>query len=122
VGECIEKFALPATTIANQLWSVGCMITDKDIIKKILHLVPDHLEQVAISIETLLDLNNMSIEIPTRHLHAVEDSKKKTSVGTKEGHLLLTEEEWMSWLMVRDGEGSSSNQGRRDHGRDKCGG
>jgi hypothetical protein len=60
------------------------------VIKKILHSVLEQLEQVAILIETLLDLNSMSIEEATGHLHVVEERKKKLSCGTKDGQLLLT--------------------------------
>jgi hypothetical protein len=56
-------------------------------------LVPQHLEQVAISIETLLNLNSMTIEEVTRHHHAVKERKKKTPSQAKDGWLLLTEEE-----------------------------
>jgi hypothetical protein len=42
------------------------------VIKKILNSDPEQLEQVAISIEMLLDLNSMSIKEATGHLHAVE--------------------------------------------------
>jgi hypothetical protein len=52
-------------------------ITDKEVVKKVLHSVPEKLEQVAISIETLLDLNALSIEEATSHLLAAEQRKKK---------------------------------------------
>jgi hypothetical protein len=70
-GECVEDCAQRATTIANQLRLLGDKISDKEVIKKILHFVPEHLEQVAISIETMLDLNSMSFEVATDHLWAV---------------------------------------------------
>jgi hypothetical protein len=97
------------------------MICNKDVIKKILHSVPEHLEQVAISIETLLDLNWMSIEVATGHLHAIEEWKK-TFGDTKEGCLLLMEEEWMARLKVQEGESSSGSRGGRCRGRGKCDG
>jgi hypothetical protein len=102
VGKCVEDFTQRATTIANQSRAHGDKISDKEVIKKILHSVPDHLEQVAISIETL-DLNSMSIEVATGHLRAIEERKRKASGGTKEGHLLLTKE-WMAQLKIREGE------------------
>jgi hypothetical protein len=37
-----------------------------------LHVAPEPLEQVVISIETLLDLNNLSMEEVTGHLRNVE--------------------------------------------------
>jgi hypothetical protein len=58
------------------------------------------------------------IEEATGHLRAVEERKKKPSNGTKDGRLLLTEEEWMARLKVCDGESSNSgSHGGHGHGR-----
>jgi hypothetical protein len=43
-GQCVEDFSLRVSTIVNQLHSIGDKIMDKEVIKKILHSVPDHLE------------------------------------------------------------------------------
>jgi hypothetical protein len=72
---------------------------------------------VAISIETLLDLNSMSIEEATGHLRTVQERKKPTG-GAKEGRLLLTEEEWMARLKAKEGESSNATRGKGRH----CGG
>jgi hypothetical protein len=50
------------SSLANQLRSLSDEISDKKVVKEMLQLVLDHLEQVAISIETLLDLDSLSIE------------------------------------------------------------
>ena len=51
-----------------------------------LQVVPDHLEQVAISIETLLDVNDLTVEEVTERLRNVEQRKKNTtSAVDKEG-------------------------------------
>jgi translation initiation factor 2 alpha subunit (eIF-2alpha) len=70
-GECVEDFALRITANANQLHTLGDKAMEKEVIKKLLHYVHEHLPKVAISIETLLDLNSTSIEEVTRHLRAV---------------------------------------------------
>jgi hypothetical protein len=51
---------------------LGDEITDKEVVKKMLHSVPEKLEHVAISMEMLLDLNSLSIEEATDHLCVVE--------------------------------------------------
>jgi hypothetical protein len=71
---------------------------------------------VAISIETLLDLNSMSIEEATGHLRTVQERKKKPTDGAKEGRLLLTEEEWMARLKAKEGESSNATHGKGRHG------
>ncbi|CAN6361579.1 unnamed protein product [Urochloa humidicola] len=72
LGESVEEFATRITTLVNQLRILGDNITDKEVVKKMLHSVPEYLEQVAISIETLLDLSTISIEEATGRLRAVE--------------------------------------------------
>jgi hypothetical protein len=42
----------------------------------------------------------MLIEEATDHLCAVEERKKKSSSGSKEGRLLLIKEEWMTCLKI----------------------
>jgi hypothetical protein len=62
-----------------------------------LHATPEPLEQVVISIKTLLDLDRISVEEVTGHLRNVEQRKKNTTtIVNKQGRLLLTEEKWAS--------------------------
>jgi hypothetical protein len=58
--------------VASQLHVLGDDISDKELIKKMLHVIPEKLEQVVISMEKLLDLNSLSIEEAVGHLRAVE--------------------------------------------------
>jgi hypothetical protein len=118
-GEYVEDFALHITTLGNQLCALSDKVNEKEEIKKLLHSVPEHLKQVVISIETLLDLNSMTIEEAIGHLRAVEGRKKKTSNQAKDGRLLLTEEEWLAHLKVHEGEWSSDGHGCR--GRERGG-
>jgi hypothetical protein len=75
-SESVENFLLCLNTIASQLRVLGDEITDKEVIKRLLHAVPKNLEQVTISMETLLDLYSLSIEEVVGHLRAVEQRKK----------------------------------------------
>ena len=92
-----------------------------------LQVVPDHLEQIAYSIETLLDVNELSVEEVVGRLRAIEQRKKKpASMGAssnvdKQGRLLLTEEEWMARLKLRE-SGDGSGSGKRGKMRRGCGG
>jgi hypothetical protein len=71
-GECVEDFSIRITSLANELRVLGDEITEEEVVKNMLHSVPEKLEQVAISMETLLDLNSLSIEEAMGHLHSVE--------------------------------------------------
>jgi hypothetical protein len=60
----------------------------------LLLVAPDHLAQVAISNETLLDLNNLSLEEVTDRLCTVEQWLRKANQVTDDHGYLLTKEEW----------------------------
>jgi hypothetical protein len=60
-SECVEEFAMRVSSLANQLRSLGDEVPDKKVVKKMLQSMSDHLEQVAISMATLLDLDALSI-------------------------------------------------------------
>jgi hypothetical protein len=75
----VEDFALSLNTMANQLRALGDDISDKEVIRQMLHTIPEKVKQVTISMETLLDLGSLSIEEAIRHLCAVEQQKKSSA-------------------------------------------
>ena len=67
-----------------------------------------------ISIETLLDVNDLTVEEVIDKLRNVEQWKKNTvSAVDQEGRLLLTEEEWLARLKLRDETGESNGPSSR---------
>ncbi|KAJ1271592.1 hypothetical protein BS78_06G139100 [Paspalum vaginatum] len=112
-GEGVEEFANRITGLANNLRLLGNNITDKEVVKKMMQIVPDYLEQVAISIETLLDLNTISIKEVTRRLRAVEQRRKPPPVYDNQGRLMLCEEDWAAKLKLRDAETGNSSDGKK---------
>jgi uncharacterized membrane protein YgcG len=123
-GELVEEFTLRLQAVANQLRILGDDIPDKSIFKRLLHAVPNHLEQVAISIETLMDLDIVSVEEVTSRLRTVEQKKKASSAPVKDasGRLLLTEEEWAARFKIRNGESSKGNSDGSGSGNRRGGG
>jgi hypothetical protein len=86
---------------------MGDDVPDKKVVKKMLQSVSENLVKVAISMETLLDLDTLSIKEAACHFQAVENrKKKKQSPAVKEssGQLLLTEEQWKAWCKATSGE------------------
>jgi hypothetical protein len=71
-GETVDDFSMRLAGLANNIAILGGKVTEGDIVRKMLHVVPEPLEQVAISIETLLDLDNLSVEEVTGHMCNVE--------------------------------------------------
>jgi hypothetical protein len=126
-GKCVEEFVMCISTMANQLRSFVDDILDKKVVKKMLQSVPEHLEPVVISIETLLDLDTLLIEEVTGHLQAVENHMKKKVVSLGKDasrQLLLMEEQWKARAKASFGErsGSRGNDGGRGCGRGHGGG
>ena len=72
-GESIDYITMRMSSTANNLRILGDYISDTDVVKKLLQVMPDRLSQVAwICIETLLDLNTLSIEECTGRLRVAE--------------------------------------------------
>jgi hypothetical protein len=71
-AENVEDFTNRITGLATDFRLLGDNIIDVEVVQKMLQVVPEHLSQVAISIETLLDINNISLEAVTSMLCAVE--------------------------------------------------
>ena len=121
-AETAEDFANRITGLAADLRLLGDNLPDVDVVRKMLQLVPEHLAQVAISIETQLDVNLMSVEEVTGRLRAVEQRHKAAPVTDSQGRLLLCEEEWRAKLNLRDSDGKSSSSGSSGAGGKKRGG
>jgi hypothetical protein len=71
----------------------------------------------------LLDLDTLSVEDLVGRLKAVE-SRDDVVTGTHSGggnKLLLTEEEWMAWMKLRDGDGSGSSYRGKGSNNRGCG-
>ena len=60
------------TGLVNSITTLDGSISETELVKKMLQVVLDHLEQVAISIETLLDVNDLTVEEVTGRLRNVE--------------------------------------------------
>ena len=117
-GESVDDFSIRITGLANSIPTLGRSINEIEIVKKMLQIAPDHLEQVAILIETLLDVNDLTVEEVTIKLCNVEQRKKNVaSAVVKQGRLLLIEEEWLARLKLHDN--SSESNGSTDSKRGK---
>ncbi|WVZ48804.1 LOW QUALITY PROTEIN: hypothetical protein U9M48_000211 [Paspalum notatum var. saurae] len=72
-GESIDDFSLHLSNLANDLRLLGDTVEDKELVKKMLQVIPDRLTQVAISIETLLDVGDLSLEEVTGRFRAADE-------------------------------------------------
>jgi len=98
-GEPIEDFALCLMGIIQRLATLG----DQKVVTKYLRVVRLRYKykQLVISIETLLDIYQLSIEEVTGRLKVADDVEPPTLL-TAGGKLLLTEEQWVERYKKKD--------------------
>jgi hypothetical protein len=121
-GESVSEFGIRITSLAVNLRILGDNITDAEVEKKLLQVVPDRLSQAAVSLEIFLDLNNTSIEDVIGRLRVFEDRGKPKEITDGMGRLMLCEEDWEARRESRreqvssGGSGGSNGRGK-NHGR-----
>ena len=125
-GESVDDFAMRLTAMVGQMAQLGENILEKRVVRKFLSVVPKQFSQIALSIETLVDLDQLSVEELTGRLKAAEERHELQQSTDSVGSLLLTEEEWNARLKNGDshagGSGSGSSRGRRGRGCGRRGG
>jgi hypothetical protein len=90
------------------------------VILKFLCVVPKKYKQMAKSIESLLELRNMSIEELTGRLKVYdEDDEEEAGGSAGGGKLLLTKEQWMACSNQCDGSDSSGCGGSHHTGKNR---
>lgn len=87
--------------LVNNLEILGDKIEENRVVKKFLHVVPPRYSQVAISIETLVDLQTLLVEELIGRLKAVEERYEQENTDDASGHLLLAEE-WFVRMKQRE--------------------
>jgi len=117
-GESVEDFTLRLQSLATQLATYGKKVDDEDLVTKLLCTVPARYSQLALSIETMLDISTLSLEDVAGRLRVAE-SRTTPAPEKEKPKLLLTKEEWSARMKDkrRSGEGSSRGGGDRGGGK-----
>ncbi|XP_066387635.1 uncharacterized protein [Miscanthus floridulus] len=124
-GESVDDFSIRITDLANQLVVLDNGYTEPEIMRKFLWATPPRYSQIVMAIETLLDLDTLSVEELIGRLKAAEERYDfGGGGGGSAASLNLTEDELVARVMLRlqlSGEGSSG-RGRSSNQRRGCGG
>ena len=67
-GETVEDFSLCLQTLVSKVKGHGVTIDEEEAVSKYLHSVPTKYIQIALSIETMLDLSTLTIADVTGRL------------------------------------------------------
>jgi hypothetical protein len=126
--ESIDDFSARIDQITNQLAVLGCEYKEEEIVRRFLQALPPKFEQIVVSIETLLDLETISINELIGRLKPSEERINRSG-GSAIVSLNLTEDELItkitSWHKIAGGgstdqqKEASSSGGKRGRGRDK---
>jgi hypothetical protein len=113
-GETLDSFTMRITALVNNLRALGDDVPEVKVVEKILREVPRQYGQMACSIETLIDLNTLTVEELVGRLRSSEGRSEATTAATNAGNtLLLTEAEWEARRKERErGQGSGSGDGK----------
>ncbi|KAH7845363.1 hypothetical protein Vadar_001167 [Vaccinium darrowii] len=121
-GESIDDFYMRITGLVNNLRLLGDTIDELEVVRKMLQVVPERFDQVAIAIETLLDVGTMNVEEVTGRLRAVEQRHEARKLSAELGSRLLLstkEEEIITRLRRQEKEAvrcGGSNSGGNNSG------
>jgi hypothetical protein len=110
-GELVDNFAMRISSLASQLRALGDTMDDARVVRKFLRVVPPRFTQVAISIETLPDLSELSIKELTGRLRVVEDCLEDGRESFDGGELLLSKKCEARKRQGRGGDAPSSGGG-----------
>jgi uncharacterized membrane protein YgcG len=128
-GESIDDFGTRLSRITNQLAVLGFEYKEEEIVRQFLAALPPKFEQIATSIETLCDLDTITVDELIRRLKPSEERINRNQ-GKSVASLNLTEDELVVQLSSRlkmTGNGGSdrhkeSSSGGGKHGRGRGGG
>ncbi|XP_066319252.1 uncharacterized protein [Miscanthus floridulus] len=116
-GESIKDFALCLSNIMQRLVILDDLEPEPKVVAKYLRVARPRYKQLLISIETLLDIDTISVEEVTGRLKAATDNEPSLAQDVA-GKLLLMEEQWLEYYKKQDKD--NGHDGSSFSSRGKC--
>jgi hypothetical protein len=123
-GEQAKDFALRLTNLMEQMVCNGDTdLTEEHMVEKFLRCMPKKYAHIVMSIETLLDFEQLTIKDVIGRLKAVQDREEgpHAKSGATGGKLLYTMEQWRAFEKKKE-EGSGPSGSSKERRRRPCGG
>ncbi|CAN6346172.1 unnamed protein product [Urochloa humidicola] len=121
-GEDVDNFALRLSNLMQRLRQFGDEdITEEKAVEKLLRAVPPKYRQIALAVQTMLDLSTMTIEDVAGRLKAFDDQDEEAPGGAINirGRLYYTEESWLALQKEQKKGEATGSVSDRPHGSRK---
>jgi hypothetical protein len=95
-GETVDDFTMRLGSLVAELGTLGEVIKEHQVVKKLLRIILKHLSQVVVAIEVTQDLSKLTLEDVGDRLRAAKDRAMEDDTMPPprvDGKLLLTEEQ-----------------------------
>jgi hypothetical protein len=122
-SESIDDFGTCFSRITNQLAVLGFDYKEEEIVRRFLAVLPSKFKQIATSIETLCDLDMITVDELIGRLKSSEERINRNQ-GKSAASLNLTEDELVAWLSLRlkmSGNSGGDRYKESSSGGGKCG-
>jgi hypothetical protein len=118
----MEDFSMRLSGMVQHLATLGEIVEEPKVVSKFLWCVPHRYRQIAVVINTLLDVKTLSLVNVTVRLKASEDDLEAPPASVNHaGKLYLSEEAWEEKWKLREGSGSGGGSSSRGGGGGGCG-
>ena len=109
-GESIDEFSVRINGVVQQRRTLGDEVDEVTVVRKFLQARPPRYHHITMSIETLLDVEDVPVEELVGRLKAAEERHALTGGGTGLAQLNLTEDELVARLSKRLNIGADKGQ------------
>ena len=109
-GESIDEFSVRINRVVQQRRTLGDEVDEVTVVRKFLQALPPRYHQIVMSIETLLDVEDVPVEELVGRLKTAKERHALTGGGTGLAQLNLTEDELVARLSKRLNIGTDKGQ------------